>query len=130
MVQDPRSITLEELRISASSMFVAIFESLCQVRLRSIERVPRGQLDSVKNAKLVLSALQVCWPQVDLRHIDAAKICSGDLTHITNLLEVLSMMYQCMSMWLGGESRSARRRTHTRLPAQCDPKTLTSRGTA
>lgn len=81
-------ITLGELQESASSMFVAIFEALYDVRLEGVVRKPTKSSDYVHNAQLVLDALSQSLKGVNVGHITAHGICSGDVVEIQHLVEI------------------------------------------
>lgn len=47
-------VEFSELKKSASSMFVAIFEAMFQIRLRDVKRSPNHHIDYVHNAQTVI----------------------------------------------------------------------------
>lgn len=93
-ISSKRISSLDELTRVASSMFVAIFESLFQVRLEGIIRNPYTTMDYVINAQLVVDGLshQI---QMDLQHISGESIVNGDVRALSNLIHIL---YRCVNM--------------------------------
>lgn len=86
-------ISIEELRESASSMFVAIFESLYRVRLQPVIRNPAKAGDYIHNARLVIQALQQSLPHLSFSHITAEGICGGSTQMIKYLVEIFQAIY-------------------------------------
>lgn len=82
-----RISSIEELTRVASSMFVALFESLFHVRLEGIVRNPYTSMDYTINAQLVVDGLagQI---DMDLQHIDGQSIVKGDVRSISNLVHI------------------------------------------
>ncbi len=80
--------SIEELTRVASSMFVAIFESLFHTRIDGIIRNPTSKTDYEENAQLVVDNLsdQI---QMDLKHITGESIVKGDLRALSNLVHIL-----------------------------------------
>ena len=93
-ISSKRISSMDELTRVASSMFVAIFESLFQVRLEGIIRNPYSTMDYVINAQLVVDGLshQI---QMDLQHISGESIVNGDIRALSNLIHIL---YRCVNM--------------------------------
>ena len=93
-IDSKRIASLEELTRVASSMFVAVFESLFQVRLEGIIRHPYTMTDYKINAQLVVDGLshQI---QTDLQHISGESIVNGDIRSVSNLVNIL---YRCVNM--------------------------------
>ncbi|GMH62589.1 hypothetical protein TrRE_jg10946, partial [Triparma retinervis] len=77
-----------ELRKSASSMFVAIFEAMFQVRLKGIIRKPSQVKDYEHNAQAVIDALGSSILNMDLSHISGSSIVKGDAHAIMNLVDI------------------------------------------
>ena len=79
--------TIEELTRAASSMFVAVFESLFHVRIEGVVRNP-SERDYALNAQLVVDNLsdQI---QMDLKHITGMSIVGGDIRALSNLVHIL-----------------------------------------
>ncbi|GMH73208.1 hypothetical protein TrST_g7035 [Triparma strigata] len=77
-----------ELRKSASSMFVAIFEAMFQVRLKGIIRKPSHVKDYEHNAQGVIDALGTSILNMDLSHISGSSIVKGDAHAIMNLVDI------------------------------------------
>lgn len=80
--------TTDELSRVASSLIVAVFESLFHQRVDGVIRNPRSKEDYEKNAQLIIDSLsdQI---QVDLKHITGRSIVSGDLRVLSNLVHIL-----------------------------------------
>ena len=78
----------DELSRVASSLFVAVYESLFHQRINGIVRYPRTKDDYERNAQLVINCLsdQI---QLDLKHITGRSIVSGDLRVLSNLVHIL-----------------------------------------
>lgn len=94
-------ITLGELQESASSMFVAIFEALYDVRLEGVVRKPTKSSDYVHNAQLVLDALSQSLKGVNVSHITSQGICSGDVVEIQHLVEIFRSIRALMRLEAG-----------------------------
>ena len=77
-----------ELQKSASSMFVAIFEAMFQVRLKGVIRKPSHVKDYEHNAQAVITALGNSILSMDLSHISGASIVNGDSHAIMNLVDI------------------------------------------
>ena len=73
----------------ATSMFVAIFEAMFRVRVRGIVRVPKYTKDYKENAQLIINALTTAF-RVDISHLNGSLICEGDITAISELVNVFS----------------------------------------
>eukprot|EP01041_Mallomonas_annulata_P007572 gene7572-15525_t len=78
---------VEELIRVSSSMFVAIFEALFQVKLDGIRRTPMAFEDYVHNAQLVVNGISQ-QIQMNLQHISGKAIVCGDLQSLSNLSNV------------------------------------------
>lgn len=78
----------EELSRVASSMIVAVFESLFHQKIDGIVRNPKSIIHYERNAQLVIDSLsdQI---QLDLQHITGKSIVSGDLRVLSNLVHIL-----------------------------------------
>ena len=79
--------TLGELTRVASSMFVAVYESLFHSRLEGVIRGPRGKEDYVSNVQRVIDALSG-EIQMDLSHIQGKAIVEGDPRSLSNLIHI------------------------------------------
>uniref|UniRef100_A0A7S2WBU4 DUF5745 domain-containing protein n=1 Tax=Mucochytrium quahogii TaxID=96639 RepID=A0A7S2WBU4_9STRA len=82
----------EELQKSASSMFVAIFETLFNVRLKNVIRKPRVVTDYITNAELVMTALSESLP-VDLSYLSSEAIYRGEPKHIHHMLSIFESLW-------------------------------------
>ena len=78
-----------ELKQCATSMFVAIFEAMFRVRVRGIVRVPKYTKDYKENAQLIINALTTAF-RVDISHLNGSLICEGDITAISELVNIFS----------------------------------------
>lgn len=78
----------DELSRVASSLFVAVYESLFHQKIIGVVRNPRSKEDYENNAQLVIDSLsdQI---QLDLKHITGSSIVSGDLRVLSNLVHIL-----------------------------------------
>lgn len=81
--------SIEELSRVASSMFVAIYESLFHIRLDDIVRNPQSKDEYVHNAQLVIDGLSE-QIQMDLQHITGGSIANGDIRAISHLVNLLT----------------------------------------
>ena len=81
--------SIEELSRVASSMFVAIYESLFHIRLDDIIRNPQSKDEYVHNAQLVIDGLSE-QIQMDLQHITGDSIANGDIRAISHLVNLLT----------------------------------------
>lgn len=79
--------SIGELCRVASSMFVAIFESLFHVRLDGIIRNPQTKEAYAENAQLVVDGLSQ-QIQMDLQHISGKAIVNGDIRALSNLIHI------------------------------------------
>mmetsp|Transcript_15839 Transcript_15839/g.30617 ORF Transcript_15839/g.30617 Transcript_15839/m.30617 type:complete len:717 (-) Transcript_15839:127-2277(-) len=82
----------EELQKSASSMFVAIFETLFNVRLKNVIRKPRVVTDYITNAELVMAALSESLP-IDLSFLSGEDIYRGDPMQIHHMLSIFESLW-------------------------------------
>ncbi|GBG29727.1 Centrosomal protein of 95 kDa [Hondaea fermentalgiana] len=82
----------EELQKSASSMFVAIFETLFNVRLKNVIRKPRVVTDYITNANLVMTALSESLP-IDLSFLSGEDIYRGDPVQIHHMLSIFESLW-------------------------------------
>jgi len=82
----------EELQKSASSMFVAIFETLFNVRLKNVIRKPRVVTDYITNAELVMTALSESLP-LDLSFLSGEAIYRGDPHQIDQMLKIFESLW-------------------------------------
>eukprot|EP00939_MAST-03C_sp_MAST-3C-sp1_P000970 g970.t1 len=87
--------TVDELQKCASSMFVAVIESMLNRRLKSIVRVPKRRFDYVKNAQSVIDILNVVL-RSNLQ-VSAQQISEGHLPSICNLVSVLLRMQELIA---------------------------------
>jgi hypothetical protein len=80
-------LSVEELARVASSMFVAVFESLFHLRIDNVKRNPNCKDDYEFNAQLVIDSLsdQI---QMDLKHITGKSIVSGNVRALSNLVHI------------------------------------------
>ena len=78
-----------ELQRVASSMFVAIFESLFHKRLDKIVRNPKSKSDYAHNSQCVIDGLSETI-KMDLQHITGWSIVNGDIKAISNLVSIFS----------------------------------------
>ena len=79
---------MDELQKCASSMFVAVIESMLNRRIKNIVRVPKRRFDYVRNAQSVIDVLSVVL-QSKLQ-VSAQQISEGHLPSICNLVSVFS----------------------------------------
>ncbi len=107
-----------ELKQCATSMFVAIFEAMFRVRVRGIVRVPKYTKDYKENAQLIINALTTAF-RVDIAHLNGSLICEGDITAISELVNVFSDI-----IW----GRIQKRRSRSRSASLTRNKRSTSSG--
>lgn len=91
-VRSPPIQSLAELQQSASSMFVAVFEAIFQIRLREIIRRPQHRGDWVNNAEVVIGKLRT-FPLARDRlpaGMSGEQIVAGDLRAIALLVDVFT----------------------------------------
>lgn len=82
-----RIASINELSRVASSMFVAVFESLFHVRLEGIIRSPQTKEQYVENAQRVIDGLSQ-QIQTDLKHITGKSIVQGDIKSLSHLISI------------------------------------------
>ena len=87
-VNSKQILTAKELARVASSMFVAVLESLFHTRIAGVNRNPQCKSDYEENAQLVIDYLSDRI-EMDLKHISGTSIANGDLTSISNLVHIL-----------------------------------------
>jgi len=92
---------IQELKNSATSMFVAIFECLFSVQLRDIERRPRVVTDYIGNAQVVIAALSEVLNVGLSPPLSAEAVYHGDLQQIHHMLTI----FEQLSQQLGLETR-------------------------
>eukprot|EP00953_Heterococcus_sp_UTEX-ZZ885_P027219 14628-Heterococcus_DN1.PRE.1 len=80
--------SFEELRKSASSMFVAIFEGMFQVRKEDIVRKPTVLNDYARNAQVVIDALDGEILHMNLDHVTGHAVAKGETVAIRNLVDI------------------------------------------
>ncbi|OQR91513.1 hypothetical protein ACHHYP_20184 [Achlya hypogyna] len=85
-----------ELVASVSSMSVALYEKLFDLRLDGVVREPHSLDDYSENAQLVIDALAAAMLTDELRDVSGTKICAGDLVAIRDLVRVLTHVYQML----------------------------------
>ncbi|KAF0687136.1 Aste57867_21107 [Aphanomyces stellatus] len=85
-----------ELVSSVSSMCVALYERFFDLRLDDVIREPRTVEDYSHNAQLIVDGLSAALLTEDLQHVTGAKVCAGDLASISELLRVLTHVYQML----------------------------------
>ena len=82
-----RIASINELSRVASSMFVAVFESLFHVRLEGIIRSPQTKEQYIENAQRVIDGLSQ-QIQTDLKHITGKSIVQGDIKSLSHLISI------------------------------------------
>lgn len=80
-------LSIEELARVASSMFVAVFESLFRFRVEGINRNPRSREDYAANAQHVINHVSE-QIQMDLKHISGHAIVDGEFRALSNLVHI------------------------------------------
>ena len=83
-----RITSTEELSRVASSLFVAVYESLFHEKIIGVIRAPKSVDDYENNAQLVIDSLsdQI---QLDLKHISGKSIVTRDIRVLSNLVHIL-----------------------------------------
>lgn len=79
----------EELSRVASSMIVAIFESIFETRLEDIIRNPESREQYIHNAQMVIDHLSDRI-QMDLAHITGESVVNGDFISISHLVSLFA----------------------------------------
>lgn len=88
-INTKKILSIDELKRVASSMVVAIYESLLNERIPGIIRFPQAVTDYETNAQLVIDAL-CSHIHMDLQHITGTAITEGNLRAISNLINIFS----------------------------------------
>ncbi|KDO30328.1 hypothetical protein SPRG_05039 [Saprolegnia parasitica CBS 223.65] len=88
--------TVPELVASVSSMSVALYERLFELRLENVVREPKTLADYSENAQRVVDALAAAMLSDDLADVTGANVCAGDLAAIRDLVRVLTHVYQML----------------------------------
>ena len=86
-IDEKKIKTIGELTRVASSMFVAVFESLFHVKVEGIIRAPKTKEDYVANVQRVIDGLST-QIQMDLQHIKGDSIVEGDIRSLSNLIHI------------------------------------------
>ncbi len=105
---------IDVLKKSASSMFVAIFEALFHVQLVDIFRSPNSLQDYVANAEAVINALRLVF-DMSLSHIKGKDIATGNITAISNLVDILMGISHVKNSQEEDEEGKPQRRNHPSL---------------
>jgi hypothetical protein len=107
-----------DLCMSASSMFVAMFEAMFQTRLGGIVRRPQHVCDYVSNAQNVIDALAGSVLDMPLAHIRGEAIVRGDSDAIINLVDIFMLISRSPGIdgSTGGGQASASATSATGLP--------------
>jgi len=79
--------SVAELCRVASSMFVAVYESLFHVRLEGIIRSPQTKDEYAENAQIVIDGLSQ-QINLNLQHITGKGIVGGDIRALSNLVHI------------------------------------------
>ncbi|KAG5184489.1 hypothetical protein JKP88DRAFT_194951, partial [Tribonema minus] len=80
--------SFNEVKKSASSMFVAIFEGMFKVTREGIVRKPTQLQDYVRNAQVIIDALDKEILHINLDHVTGAAVARGDAQAIHNLVDI------------------------------------------
>lgn len=96
-----RISTVSELSRVASSMFVAVYESIFHVRLDNIIRTPTTKEDYSHNAQCVINGLSLKI-KMNLEHISGHAIVHGDVRALTDLVNIFVRYVSFIS--IGGEA--------------------------
>lgn len=88
----------EELSRVASSLFVAVYESLFHQKIPGVIRNPLTKSEYERNAQLVIDSLsdQI---QLDLKHITGRSIVGGDMRVLSNLVHILVRIVSLTRYW-------------------------------
>jgi hypothetical protein len=81
--------SIEELSRVASSMIVAVYESVFETRLDNIIRNPESRAQYVHNAQIVINELSDRI-QMDLAHITGESVVNGDFISISHLVNLFT----------------------------------------
>jgi hypothetical protein len=93
--------TISELSRVASSMFVAVYESIFHVRLDNIIRTPENKEDYSRNAQCVINGLSLKI-KMNLEHISGYAIVHGDVRALTDLVNIFVRYVSFIS--IGGDA--------------------------
>ena len=91
-----RISSLTELSRVASSMFVAVYETLFRVHLDDVNRNPRTKEEYAANSQKVINELSM-QIDINLKHISGQDIANGDLRSISNLLKIFAQIWRTTS---------------------------------
>ena len=80
-------MSIEELCRVSSSLFVAVFEALFNMRVEKVNRKPKTKNDYIQNAQLVVDHLSE-QIQMNLKHITGKAIVEGDKRALSNLVHI------------------------------------------
>ncbi|XP_059167275.1 uncharacterized protein LOC131949406 isoform X2 [Physella acuta] len=83
---------IEEISDISASLFVVLYESLFSDKLPGIIRNPTTKEDNIKNCQTVIDVLSTDVVKDNLSHIRGSDIVQGDVTAISNLLDI----FQCL----------------------------------
>uniref|UniRef100_K3WAV0 DUF5745 domain-containing protein n=1 Tax=Globisporangium ultimum (strain ATCC 200006 / CBS 805.95 / DAOM BR144) TaxID=431595 RepID=K3WAV0_GLOUD len=85
----------EDLVASVSSMSVALYEKLFQLRLERIVRVPKRLEDYERNAQVVVDALAAALLEnaYGMEDVTGESLCAGDVDSICHILRMFEQIY-------------------------------------
>lgn len=92
------SIQISDIEEIVPSIFVALFESLFEIRLDGITRNASAKADKIDNINLVLGTVGAQVLQLDLSHIDASGIVNCRSDDICNLVEIFGEIARAVDL--------------------------------
>ncbi len=105
-MEDKKFTSLDEMARVASSIFVAVYEGLFNVKIKGVVRKPKSMEDFEINAQRVINNLEDKI-QMDLAHISGAAIAQGDLSALTNLVNIfISICFKEDAQMQGQDDRN------------------------
>ncbi|XP_005106126.1 centrosomal protein of 95 kDa [Aplysia californica] len=78
----------------SAALFVVLYESLFSDKLPGIIRQPLSREDEIHNCQIVIDVLSTDVVRDSLSHIRAVDIVAGDITAISNLLDIFSYLLE------------------------------------
>ncbi|KAH9494854.1 hypothetical protein Btru_015833 [Bulinus truncatus] len=95
---------LEDVSDISASLFVVLYESLFSERLSGIVRQPFTKEDEIHNCQTVIDVLSSDVVHDNLSHIRGADIIAGNITSISNLLDIFQYLFEYVVNKIEGDA--------------------------
>ncbi|CAL1540509.1 unnamed protein product [Lymnaea stagnalis] len=111
---------IEDVSDISAALFVVLYESLFSDRLPGIIRQPVTKEDEIYNCQVVIDVLATDVVRDNLNHIRGADIVAGNITSISNLLDI----FQCLLEYVVNKIESDIERDDTRSISSVDSESF------